>query len=599
MSDTEHLIIAVEQYPCLWDTRHEDYHNRDIKDMAWQDIAKEIFSDYDTFQGMKQKTTCKPPEDQRGKHRNRGNSLPNEANVAIDQHIRSFPLKLSHYSNRELYYLEASLNVKIMFELFSKDYPQYKDVVRYDYYRTYFKQNFDYRFGRPQVDVCSVCEELESKIKSTSLNDNAKRVAVAEKMVHVKRAKKFYNKQKEILTLCNDKDDVGAIVFDYMQNLPLPKIPVQEMFYLRKLWLYEFCVHDLKTNEAHFCTYHEGEAKRGPDEVCSLLWMMIQRMDPKIKELHVFSDACGGQNRNNTLIRIQGDYTDNDDNNLDTQQTSNEPDDLETSSSYQSPNPEASLQHDENIILNAKTTKKSTKKNIPQQILNILERRVPQGCTRSELVNCANGPLLQHENFLNIRGVSPPIIEDDDVKFLLNFRGDMSKMSANQKFDFKIEMLQLVKRINNSESSYSRPSSSCSNSNPGLSYISISSPSPTNSPQAPSPLLVRRIQDHRESPYSRATTQFRNSNPDTSTLTSFNSFQAPSSSPIRRTPDFNNRPTSVQTPQTFLHITEENMVCNYEDNSALALNSQELDNSQIVVLNSEEPMETYLSFKKK
>ncbi|GBP55933.1 hypothetical protein EVAR_97645_1 [Eumeta japonica] len=203
--------------------------------------------------------------------------------------------------------------------------------------------------------------------------------------------------------------------------------------------------------------------------------------------------------------QTQGNYTDNDDNNLDTQQTSNEPDDLETSSSYQSPNPEASLQHDENIILNAKTTKKSTKKDIPHQILNILERRVPQ---------VPQPPATK----------AP--IEDDDVKFLLSFRGDMSKMSANQKFDFKIEMLQLVKRISNSESSYSRPSSSCSNSNPGLSYISISSPSPTNYRQAPSPLLVRRIQDHRESPYSRATTQFRNSNPDTSTLTSFNSFQS-------------------------------------------------------------------------
>ncbi|GBP75285.1 hypothetical protein EVAR_47322_1 [Eumeta japonica] len=43
---------------------------------------------------------------------------------------------------------------------------------------------------------------------------------------------------------------------------------------------------------------------------------------------------------------------------------------------------------------------------------NIGEWDVPvqllvEGCTRSELVNCANGPLLQHENFLNIRGVSP------------------------------------------------------------------------------------------------------------------------------------------------------------------------------------------------
>jgi hypothetical protein len=39
------------------------------------------------------------------------------------------------------------------------------------------------------------------------------------------------------LALCKEKEEVGGIIFDYMQNLPLPKIPVQEMFYLRKLWL--------------------------------------------------------------------------------------------------------------------------------------------------------------------------------------------------------------------------------------------------------------------------------------------------------------------------------------------------------------------------
>ncbi|KAL4708423.1 hypothetical protein ACJJTC_019659 [Scirpophaga incertulas] len=73
---------------------------------------------------------------------------------------------------------------------------------------------------------------------------------------------------------------------------------------LSYILLYVFCVHDLKTNSADFYTYHEGEAKRGPDEVCSLLWKTIQNMDPSVKELHVFSDACGGQNRNNTLIRF-------------------------------------------------------------------------------------------------------------------------------------------------------------------------------------------------------------------------------------------------------------------------------------------------------
>lgn len=59
------------------------------------------------------------------------------------------------------------------------------------------------------------------------------------------------------------------------------------------------------TNQATFYTYHEGEAKRGPDEVCSFLKMYIdQNIDPSIKTLCIFSDSCGGQNRNHTVIRF-------------------------------------------------------------------------------------------------------------------------------------------------------------------------------------------------------------------------------------------------------------------------------------------------------
>lgn len=244
------------------------------------------------------------PEDKRGKHIFRTNAIPQETIQIIDEHIRSYPLKQSHYSTRTIQYLDANLNIKTMHDMFLVKHPELNGIVRYDFFRNHYNTNHGYRFGRPQVDVCSTCEELDAKIKSATLNENAKRVAVAEKLVHIKRAKKFYNKQKEVQALCQQREDVGALVFDYMQNLPLPKIPVQEMFYLRKLWLFVFCVHDLKTNLANFYTYSEGEAKRGPDEVCSLLWKTIQNMDPAIKELHVFSDACGGQNRNNTLIRF-------------------------------------------------------------------------------------------------------------------------------------------------------------------------------------------------------------------------------------------------------------------------------------------------------
>lgn len=90
-----------------------------------------------------------------------------------------------------------------------------------------------------------------------------------------------------------------------MQNLPLPHIPVQEVFYYRQLWVFEFCIHNIKTGKAYFYSYHEGQALKGPNEVCSFLHNYFSTDVPlHVKELHIFSDGCSGQNKNNTVIRI-------------------------------------------------------------------------------------------------------------------------------------------------------------------------------------------------------------------------------------------------------------------------------------------------------
>lgn len=51
--------------------------------------------------------------------------------------------------------------------------------------------NYNLGFGRPVVDACVKCEELSTKIKSPVLHENAKKVAVAELLVHKRKAKKF------------------------------------------------------------------------------------------------------------------------------------------------------------------------------------------------------------------------------------------------------------------------------------------------------------------------------------------------------------------------------------------------------------------------
>ena len=50
--------------------------------------------------------------------------------------------------------------------------------------------------------------------------------------------------------------------------------------------------------------YHEGEAKKGANEVCLMLLEYIKSYVPEtVKVLYYFSDGCPGQNKNHTVIR--------------------------------------------------------------------------------------------------------------------------------------------------------------------------------------------------------------------------------------------------------------------------------------------------------
>lgn len=240
------------------------------------------------------------PKDMRGQQDNRY-KMPESDCQEIRAHINKFPTKTARYSNSEVKYLSAELTIKAMYELFKEEHPDSR--VSYFYYQKFFRQHFDLRFGRPQKDTCSKCEELITKKNSNELNPHAKRVAEAELEVHKRRSRKFYSKMKSMESL--GRDDTAGISMDFMQNLPLPHIPVQEVFYYRQLWVNVFNIHNISAGNSMYYVYHEGLAKKGPDEVCTMLNMYVQNeLPPQVRHLHLFSDACGGQNRNHTLLRF-------------------------------------------------------------------------------------------------------------------------------------------------------------------------------------------------------------------------------------------------------------------------------------------------------
>ena len=189
------------------------------------------------------------------KHDNRPRSLSEESSRLMDGHIRSFPYQVSHYGREHTKrrYLASELSVRHMYELFLQThYPEaYIRVksgaelekvacqVRFKTYYNYFKDNFNYGFGRPRTDVCGTCAELQVKI-STEKNGATRRRLQTELDLHKRKAAAFYNKLKADTTRARNDEKIDVLTIDYQQNIPFPHLPVGEIFYMRQLWLYNF-----------------------------------------------------------------------------------------------------------------------------------------------------------------------------------------------------------------------------------------------------------------------------------------------------------------------------------------------------------------------
>lgn len=75
----------------------------------------------------------------------------------------------------------------------------------------------------------------------------------------------------------NSIDAVDTYHFDFQQNLPTPKLPVGEQFYLRLLWTYLFGIYSASTKQTAAYMWHEMIAKRGANDVISCLAHFIYR----------------------------------------------------------------------------------------------------------------------------------------------------------------------------------------------------------------------------------------------------------------------------------------------------------------------------------
>ena len=191
-----------------------------------------------------------------------------------------------------------------------------KPVVTVHAYRRVFNSDFNLGFGRPRTDTCATCDKLNLALKSNPGNTVA-RQQLADHQDMADNGYQSVRDDKNVTVaswsamirslgsadFCS-KDSVDMISFDFMQNLPTPNLSHYDVFYQHKLWTYVFGIHDLVVEKGYMYLWDETIAKRGSSEVASCLEHFFHTYRTGAKSLVSYSDGCGGQNKNLTIVGL-------------------------------------------------------------------------------------------------------------------------------------------------------------------------------------------------------------------------------------------------------------------------------------------------------
>jgi hypothetical protein len=256
--------------------------------------------------------------DMRGKHENH-KKIQEQVLEDLHKFLKSLEGRESHYSrpkNGQRKYLDSNMNISKLHKKFLQEMPKYDPnaaqfegfEVKYYLMVKLFNYEYNLSFGFPRSDICETCEHLDVEIKGIQNQpDGLEQLdaldnAYLRQQEHLIEADGFYQSMKRHVLTALPQNEF-CITFDYEKNLPLPVTSTSAEYFLSQLWIYNFCIHDLRSSKAHMFVYSEHFAAKSSNEVVSCLKYYIENViPPQTEVLRIWADNAYGQNKNRYVL---------------------------------------------------------------------------------------------------------------------------------------------------------------------------------------------------------------------------------------------------------------------------------------------------------
>lgn len=230
--------------------------------------------------------------DRRGSHNNH-KKLDERLREGVISHINSFARIESHYCRKDNQreFIDGGLTISEMYRLYVEGCVQNgKPTVKSHMYAHIFNTNFNIGFFRPKKDLCVLCDEYEHATDKSLLSEKYN-LHQLEKEISRKE------KADDIQYSSLHKDANVVYCFDLQAVIPLPCGNVSSFYYKSKLNCFNFTVFNLVDKRGLCYLWHEGEARRGCNEISTCIYQLLIN-ECLGKNVTFYSDNCGGQNKN-------------------------------------------------------------------------------------------------------------------------------------------------------------------------------------------------------------------------------------------------------------------------------------------------------------